>query len=103
MFAARISCLFKISFAGRILFVICIIYLPTHAVDVEQFSDFFFFFFFLFMAKKESESRRWLRTGVGRIGRSQFNLAIQFGEAAKCTQSIALREPTCIVYTTLIR
>lgn len=100
MFTARISCLFKISFAGRILFVICIIYLPTHAVDVEQFSNYFSFFSW---RKRESESRQWLRTGVGRIVTSQFNLAIQFGEAAKCTQSIALREPTGIVYTTLIR
>lgn len=39
MFTVRISCLFKISFAGRILFVICIIYLLTYAVDVEQCSD----------------------------------------------------------------
>lgn len=39
MFTVKTSCLFKISFAGRILFVICIIYLPTYVVDAGQCSD----------------------------------------------------------------
>ena len=41
MFTVRISCLFKISFAGRILFVICITYLTQlyYAVDVENCGD----------------------------------------------------------------
>lgn len=39
MFTVRISCLFKISFADRILFVICIIYLSARAVDVGDYSD----------------------------------------------------------------
>lgn len=39
MFTVKICCLFKVSFAGRILCVICIIYLSTCAVDVEHCSD----------------------------------------------------------------
>lgn len=39
MFTVKISCLFKVSFADRILFVICIIYRSIYAAVVERWNE----------------------------------------------------------------